>query len=311
MLIYIAGAGAMGCRFGAALHKAGQEVILLDNWADHVAAIREDGLRITGDVEEVLDLTIMRPAEASRLADVVILFTKANQLWQMLSDIQPILGPESKVLCLLNGLGHADTLAEFVPSENILMGVTVWTAGLKGPGQVELKGTGSLTIQGLGEPAQAFGREFALLLTQAGLEASYTEDVLRAIWTKAMVNGTMNASSALLDANLAQVFASPSGVALVRSILAEFIAVAAHEGLDFDLEETYSYIERIALGVGHHYPSMHQDLIQHKRLTEVDYLNGVIARKSAELGLSAPYCQIMTQLIHAREEINAQITDNG
>lgn len=305
MLIYIAGAGAMGCRFGAALHKAGQEVILLDNWTDHIAAIREKGLTITGDVEEVLDLAIMRPTEASRLADLVIVLTKAHQLRQMLTDIQPILGAETKVLCLLNGLGHADTLAEFVPSENILMGVTVWTAGLKGPGRVELKGSGHLTIQGLGESAQAFGRDLALLLSQAGLKASYTADILRAIWIKALLNGSMNASCALLDANLAQLLASSAAVGVIKSVLAEFIAVAAREGVVFDLEETYAYIEQVSLGVGHHYPSMHQDLIQHKRQTEVDYLNGFIAQKSAELGLSAPYCQLITQLIHAKEEINA------
>lgn len=305
MLIYIAGAGAMGCRFGAALHKAGQEVILLDNWEDHIAAIRDKGLTITGDVEEVIDLTIMRPTEASRLADVVIVFTKAHQLRQMLTDIQPILGPETKVVCLLNGLGHADTMAEFVAKENLLMGVTIWTAGLKAPGQVELKGSGNLTIQGLGEPAEAFGREFALLLSQAGLNASYTDDVLKAIWTKAMVNGTMNASSALLDANIARLLASPTAIEVIKAVLAEFIAVAAHEGVAFDLEETYAFVERASLAVGHHYPSMHQDLIQSKRLTEVDHLNGFVAKKSAELGLAAPYCQLITQLIHAREEINA------
>lgn len=305
MLIYIAGAGAMGCRFGAALHKAGQEVILLDNWEDHIAAIQDKGLIITGDVEEVLDLTIMRPTEASRLADVVIVFTKAHQLRQMLTDIQPILGPETKVLCLLNGLGHADTMAEFVAKENLLMGVTIWTAGLKAPGQVELKGSGNLTIQGLGEPAEAFGRDFALLLSQAGLNASYTDDVLRAIWTKAMVNGTMNASSALLDANIAQLMASSTAVAVIKEVLAEFIAVAGHEGVAFNLEETYAFVERAVLAVAHHYPSMHQDLIQSKRLTEVDHLNGFVAKKSAQLGLPAPYCQLITQLIHAKEEINA------
>lgn len=305
MLIYIAGAGAMGCRFGAALHKAGQEVILLDNWEDHIAAIQEKGLTITGDVEEVVDLTIMRPREAGRLADVVIVFTKAHQLRQMLTDIQPILGAETKVLCLLNGLGHAETLSEFVPTENILMGVTVWTADLKGPGHADLKGSGNLTIQGLGEPAQAFGRDFAPLLSQAGLNATYTDDVLRAIWTKALINGSMNATCALLDANLNQILSVPAGAVLIKGVLAEFIAVAAHEGLDFDLDEMFAHVEKVSLAVGHHYPSMHQDLIQNKRQTEVDYLNGIIARKSAELGLAAPYCQLITEFVHAREAINA------
>lgn len=305
MLIYIAGAGAMGCRFGAALKKAGQDVVLLDNWEAHIAAIRQNGLKISGDVEEIIQIPIAKPTEVTETADAVIVFTKSNQLRQMLTDIQPILGTDTKVLCLLNGLGHSDTLAEFVSPANILMGVTIWTAGLEGPGQVLLKGSGSLTIQSLSEDGQAFGREFAQLLTQAGLNADYTDDVLHAIWKKAMVNGSMNATCALLNSTLKELLSAPAGVAVVKGVIAEFVAVARHEGLAFDVEETYAYIEDISLKVGHHYPSMHQDLIQNKRLTEVDYLNGLIAKKSQELGLEAPYCQLITQLIHAKEEINA------
>lgn len=117
MLIYIAGSGAMGCRFGYQLHKAGQEVILLDKWEDHIKKITEDGLTIKGDVEDVAKMEIMKPTEAKKEADLIILFTKAMQLKSMLNDIKPIIGDKTKVLCLLNGLGHEDVIKEFIPEK--------------------------------------------------------------------------------------------------------------------------------------------------------------------------------------------------
>lgn len=303
-MIYIAGAGALGSRFGVALSKTGQEVVLLDNWDQHITAIRDKGLQVTGDVIETVHLPIMRPTEATREADLILVLTKSNQLRQMLIDLKPIIGERTKLLCLLNGLGHIDTLTEVVRKEQIIMGVTVWTAGLKGPGQVELRGSGSLTIQCLDEAAKAEGEQLLELLNQANLNATYTDNVIHAIWKKAMINGTMNATCALLDATLHEMVSSSSAMLLVKAILAEFIAVAAHQGVPFDLEETYQYICDVSAKVGHHYPSMHQDLVQNKRVTEVDYLNGFIAQQSAKLGLSAPYCQLITQMVHAKEEIN-------
>ncbi|HRK76428.1 MAG TPA: 2-dehydropantoate 2-reductase N-terminal domain-containing protein, partial [Streptococcus parasuis] len=125
MLVYIAGSGAMGCRFGYQLSKTNHEVILLDNWEEHIEAIRENGLKVTGDVEETVHLPIMKPTEATREADFIILLTKADQLPKMLRDIKPIIGPTTMVLSLLNGLGHATTMRRYVPDESIMVGVTM------------------------------------------------------------------------------------------------------------------------------------------------------------------------------------------
>ncbi|GAY75087.1 2-dehydropantoate 2-reductase [Sporolactobacillus inulinus] len=77
------------------------------------------------------------------------MFTKAIQLEDMLQSIKPLLGLETMVLCLLNGLGHEDTLARYVPQKNILLGITMWTAGLEGPGKVKLFGTGEVELQNI------------------------------------------------------------------------------------------------------------------------------------------------------------------
>lgn len=78
MLVYIAGSGAMGCRFGYQISKTNNDVILLDNWEDHINAIKENGLVLTGDVEETVKLPIMKPTEATQRSRFDYLVYKSN-----------------------------------------------------------------------------------------------------------------------------------------------------------------------------------------------------------------------------------------
>ena len=303
MKIYIAGAGAMGCRFGVQLSEAGNDVTLLDNWEAHIQAIQQEGLKVVGDEEKTVQLPIMKPVEVEGEADLVILFTKAMQLKQMLQDIETVVGEQTRVLCLLNGLGHADVIKEYVPESNILMGVTVWTAGLKGPGTVLMQGNGTINLQSLDASQEASGREIIDVLNGAGLNATYDTDVVPSIWRKACVNGTMNSGCALLDCTIGELFASESGLKIVREIIHEFVSVGIAEGVDLNEEEITNYVMDISVKAAPHYPSMHQDLVQNRRLTEIDYLNGAVNEKAKRLGISTPYCQMMTQLIHTKEDI--------
>lgn len=303
MLVYIAGSGAMGCRFGYQISKTGNEVVLLDQWDDHIKAIQENGLKITGDVEETVHLPIMKPQEATREADLVILFTKAMQLPQMLQDIKGIIGKETKVLCLLNGLGHEDVIRQYIPEHNILMGVTVWTAGLKGPGHVHLQGVGALNLQSVDPSNKEAGLEVAEMLTEANLFATYDDDVVPNIWRKACVNGTMNSMCALLDCTIGELFASEDGLKIVKEIIHEFVTVGRAEGVTLDEEAITNYVMETSEKAAPHYPSMHQDLVQNHRLTEIDFINGAVNAKAEKLGIDTPYCRLITQMVHAKEAI--------
>ncbi|WP_124058974.1 2-dehydropantoate 2-reductase [Vaginisenegalia massiliensis] len=303
MLIYIAGSGAMGCRFGYQLSKTNHEVILLDNWADHIKAVNEQGLRVTGDIEETVQIPMMLPSQATRQADLIILFTKAMQLTTMLSDIQSLIGSDTKVLCLLNGLGHQEVISQYVPLKNILMGVTVWTAGLPEPGHVNLKGVGTVNLQSIDPAEKEAGQAVAQVLNEAGLNATYDEDVVPSIWRKACVNGSMNSTCALVDCTIGQFFASQEGKDLVKAIIHEFVIVAKAEGVVLNEDEMVQYVMDTSIKAAHHYPSMHQDLVQNKRLTEIDYLNGAVNQMGQKHGIDTPVCRTITQLIHAKESL--------
>ncbi|WP_028125620.1 2-dehydropantoate 2-reductase [Eremococcus coleocola] len=303
MLIYIAGSGAMGCRFGAQLHEAGQEVILLDNWDDHINTIKENGLKISGDDERIVPMTIMKPQEANRVGDLIILFTKAMQLPAMLESIQGIMDSHTKVLCLLNGLGHEEVIKQYVPERSIIMGVTVWTAQLVGPGHVKLASTGSINIQSIDANEAEMGHKVAEILNEAKLNAIYDQDVIPSIWRKACVNGTMNSLCALLNCTIGQLFATEPGLQLVHEIIHEFVQVGQAEGVKLDEEAVTDYVMKTSVTAAHHYPSMHQDLVQNHRYTEIDFINGAVTRIGDKHDIETPRCDVITQLIHTKEKI--------
>ncbi|ATD55730.1 2-dehydropantoate 2-reductase [Clostridium chauvoei] len=309
MKIAIAGAGAMGSRFGLMLHKAGNEVILIDKWTEHVNKIKEVGLKANFNGEDIVEqIPAFFPNELEGKVgsiDTVILFTKAMQLDDMLQSIKSILSKDTKVLCLLNGLGHEDTVKMYVSEENILLGNTMWTAGLTGPGEVKLFGNGEVELQNVYSSGKESGLEVVKVLSEAGLNAKYSENVKYSIWRKACVNGTLNGTCTILDSNIASFGASKAADEIVRTIINEFADVAEKEGIILDREEIVSHVKSTfdPNGVGKHYPSMHQDLIKNNRLTEIDYINGAVCRKGAKYNVSTPYCQFLTLLVHAKEEI--------
>lgn len=308
MKIIIAGAGAMGSRFGLMLHKAGHQVILVDGWLNHVHAINAKGLKANLNGEEVIEkITAYHQDDITTdfEADLVIVFTKAMQLEGMMQAIQPVLSKDTKVLCLLNGIGHEEVISQYVPEKNILLGNTMWTAGMVGPGEVKLFGIGSVDLQNIKKGEEAVAKEVAEVLTEAGLNAKYADNILYSIYKKACVNGTMNGLCTLLDVNMAGFGETKAADRIVGAIVGEFAQIAAKEQVELNVPEVLAQIKGCynRKTIGEHFPSMHQDLITNGRLTEIDYINGAIVRKGEKYQIPTPYCTFLTDLIHCKETI--------
>lgn len=303
MKIAIAGSGALGCGFGYMMKKDGNDVTLIDFWDDHINAIKENGLSITvNGKEDNVIIPIGKPEEIKDTFDTVFIFTKSMGLRQMLEKIKHMLTEDTKVVCLLNGLGHATTISEYIPQKNIIMGTTLWTGGIDAPGKTHFMGEGPVEVQNSDENEEEGTREVVKMMADCGLNGVYSQNVNFTTWRKACVNGTMNALCSLLDCNIKELFETSQIDQLNKKIVSEFSRVAETEGVHIDVEETVNYLKGTAEKVGEHYPSMHQDL-KNKRLTEIDFLNGEVAKQAEAKGLEAPYSQLITQLIHAKEDI--------
>lgn len=307
MKVVIAGTGAMGATYGSMLQKNGNEVVFLDLWQENIDTINSNGIKFNNlGTDELINAKAYLPKDYKGEADLIIVFTKSMQLREMLKDIKHLISQKTSVLCMLNGLGHIETLKEFVEESNILMGVTVLTAGMKAAGEFAVSGYGKTEIQNIDENGKEKALKVVECINNAGLPTVYSEDILFSIWRKACINGTMNCCCTLLDCNMLQLGKTPNVRQLLGTIVEEFAAVAKFEGVTIDVEKITDLVCWFTTeefnGVKH-YPSMHQDLIQKHRKTEIDYLNGYISRKGKEYKIDTKFCDLITILVHGKEKI--------
>ena len=245
------------------------------------------------------------PDEVSGEYDVIFVATKSMQLRSMLEKVKHLIHKDTKVICILNGLGHVDTLKDFVDEKNILIGVTVWTSGLGGPGVLKAYGTGKTEIKQVKEDNLEKTLEIIERLNQAGLNLNYSDNTYQSIWHKAGLNCVLNTYCTLIDCNINQYGNYEKNLELTRAVLDEVTAVGRAEGIDVKQEIIEKNIENCfdPKTAGLHYPSLYQDM-KNGRLTEIDYLNGEVSRLGKIHNIPTPVCDVITLMIHSKESVN-------
>lgn len=306
MKIAIAGAGSMGSRFGWQLKHDGNDVTLIDSWDKNVEAVKENG--VTAEINGKNETEYMPIFNTNNVSSIngsfnfVIIFTKCMGLERMLKDIQSILNENTYVMCLLNGLGHEDIMKKYVKEDHIILGVTMLASQMMEPGKIKFEGGGNVEVQGLLDNRKEDIMQIVDVMDKAGLNAKYSPKVKYSIWRKACVNGAMNPTTALLETNNVGFGQSLEAKKIVTEIVKEFADVAEQEDIHLDRKEVLNHVlETFSVP---HYPSMYQDLVKNHRLTEIDFIDGAVARKGDKYGISTPYCHLITELIHCKEKIN-------
>lgn len=306
MKILFAGAGAMGARFGYLLQEQGNDVVFADYWADHVNTINEQGLKVHVDGKEVgtYKIPAYNPKEVEGTFDLIFVFTKAMQLDQMMQDIKHVITEDTFVICLLNGLGNVENITPYVPSTQIYLGTTVWTSGLGGPGFVNAVGSGSIALQQVEHTESAFHEAMLSTLNKAGLNVVMSDDVMQTIWHKVSLNSVLNTYCTLIDCNIAEYGSYEYNAVLSELIVDEIVAVGKAEGVEVLKDVVMKNIEGVFPldKAGAHHPSLYQDMAN-KRKTEIDYLNGAIARLGEKHGIATPVCLAITHMIHSKENV--------
>jgi 2-dehydropantoate 2-reductase len=297
MKVTIAGSGAMGCRFGAALALAGHEVLLLDGWREHIEAISSHGLRVTSEQgTRIIPLRAEPLPAAPDPADLLIVFAKATATAQVVTAARGAIGPDTLVLTLQNGLGNIEALLTQVPRMRLLAGTTTLGTELVGPGHVRTLGTGETVLGGLGSASHA--QRVVAVLTTAGISARAEADPLAVIWAKVAFNCVLNSLTAIASIPVSALALYPGFDELAGTILSEVAAVAAAEGvrLDTDAVLTLTRAQFDPAASGSHLASTLQDLLN-GRPTEIAHLNGAIAYRARAHGIPAPANALITQLV--------------
>ena len=302
MKIAILGAGAMGSLFGGLLAESGQAVTLIDVNDAQIKAVREQGLRLeteAGD-RQVTSLQACRPDEADAQPDLLLVFTKTLHTAAALEGIAGIIGPNTLVLTLQNGLGNVETVSRYVPEERVIVGMTTWPADLAGPGHVRSHGLGIIRVLAADGRERADVGEVAEILSRAGLRCTVDQTVWKAIWEKVAFNAALNGICAVTGCTVDQLGAAPEGLALASAVVGEAIAVARAEGVEADADHCRDTVAHaIAHHVGHK-PSMLQDVLA-GRPTEIGAINGAIVERARRHDVPVPHTETLLGLMRLVE----------
>lgn len=301
MKVAVVGAGAMGCLYGAALHRGGAEVTLVDVNAEHMAAINADGLELdTRAGVERLPLRAVRPEELTGPVDLLLLFTKTFHTDTALDGVKAAIGPETHVLTLQNGLGNDEAVARHVAPGRVIAGVSTLPSDLVGPGRVRSHGEGGSQLYPAFGGDPAFAQEVADLLTAGGLPTTLAPDIQAAIWGKAIFNATMNTLCALTRRTPGFLGAHEESRALIHAAVEEGVAAAHACGVMVDGAKIHALTQVSVTDHAAHEASMLQD-VKAGRRTEVDAIAGAIVRAAQAKGVATPVLETLWRLVKLEE----------
>lgn len=307
MNIAILGAGAMGSLFGGLLAEAGQDVILLDINDAHLNAIRDHGLGLHTDSGDrrIRQLTAIRPEQADKSPDLLIVFTKTLHTEAALSGVRRLLSPQTLVLTLQNGLGNIEAVGRHVRQDRILIGMTTWPADLVGPGQVRSHGQGLVRIMPVEIPQQKAAAQVAGILSLAGLRCEVDPQAWAAIWEKVAFNAALNSLCAVTGCTVGQLNAVPDGLTLARAVVTEVIATAQSAGVNADAAHCMASVTDALAKHKAHKPSMLQDVLA-GRQTEIESINGEVVARAHRAGIAVPHTEMLLGLVRLIQARKAQ-----
>lgn len=293
MKFAVMGAGAVGCYFGALLARAGHDVTLIGR-PQHAEAINAHGLRLeTKTFDEHVPMRATTEARGVQDADVVLFCVKSADTARTGRDMSAFMKSDATILCLQNGVDNAERLQSVLTQLAVPSAVYVATE-MAGPGHVRHHGRGELIIGASPQSAA-----IAAILTEANIPTTVSENVLGVLWAKLVANCAYNALSAVAQLPYGKLIAVDGTRDVIRSVIDECAAVAQAAGItlpDTIVDMTFS----IARDMPGQYSSTAQDLARGKP-TEIDYLNGYVVTKGAQLGIPTPVNRLLQTMVRLKE----------
>ncbi|MGB1657634.1 MAG: ketopantoate reductase family protein [Longimicrobiales bacterium] len=313
--VVVWGAGAMGGSIGAWLARAGHDVVLVDADAEHVAAIRERGLRITGPID---DFTVrspcVHPGEVEPGIRTVLLCVKAHHTLGALDAIAPVLHPDGFVVSVQNGLNER-VISDRIGSARTVGCFVNFGADVMEPGQVMRGNHGACVVGELDGAVTDRVREVHALLTTFEPAAELTTNIWGFLWGK-LAYGSMLFATALAEASIADVLDSAPHRPVLIGLAREAMVVAAAHGVrpegfdgfdpgafaplatDADAHASLDALVSFNRGSAKTHSGVWRDLAVRKRRTEVDAQIAPIAVLGSEVGVPTPLTHRLVELIH-------------
>ena len=312
MRIAIFGAGGIGGYLGGRLSQAGEEVVLIAR-GEHLKAIREHGLRvdsIKGDFVATPALATDNPTEAGTV-DAVILGVKAWQVTDAAKAMRPMIGPDTFVVPMQNGVEAPGQLASVLGEKAVVVGLGGLISYIVGPGHILHAG---------GEPFVSFGesddstseRTQRLLqaFQNAGVQATIPTNIHAALWGKLAFMAANSGVGAITRVPVGQWRSVPGSWEMAQQVVKEVLAVAHGKGIRMPVDALPATLARLEASPPGGTSSMQRDLME-GRPSELGVQNGGVVRLGLEAGVPTPvntfiYNSLLPQEMKARGEFPSE-----
>ena len=301
MRIAVMGAGSVGGNFGGMLSRGGNQVTLIAR-GRHMDAITSSGLRVITDHEE---FTVHCDAtdDPSRVGpvDLVLLTVKTYQNQQAIPALLPLVGADTTVLCLQNGIDSYQAAVSAIGTQKVLPGAAYIEASVRSPGVVSQAGeVVRIAFGELDGRMSERGRRISDVLEQSGIPAQFDTDIQKTLWTKFVFIATMAGLTSLSRESMAELMPRSEGRQIIKACLQEIATVGWATGINLDpdiVEQTLDYMES---SMAELHASMHVDITAGRPL-ELDALNGAVVRAGKAAGVPTPINDVIYAMLKPYE----------
>ena len=304
MKITVVGVGAMGSIYAGLLADAGHEVWAIDIWKEHIDAIKEKGLRITGASGDrtVTSINASNELADAGVCDLYIVATKASGVGLVAEKIACLAGSNSLILTIQNGLGAGERIADYMDTANVLLGVADgFGASMKGPGHAHHNG---MNLIRMGEVAGGLTERLELVTSlwqSAGFKAKAFEDINQLIWEKYICNCTYSAPCTVFGSTLGELMDNVANFKIALGCADEVYSLGQAKGIAFSFDDPVRYVTEFGKKMPDSKPSM---LLDHEagRLSEIDAINGKAGELGVKFGILTPYNETMSAVVRTLEK---------
>ncbi len=303
MKIAIIGSGAMGSLYGGILAENGNEVYFIDVFKEHVDAINNKGLCIVEEGKERYIKDVQATTDASEVGevDLAIVFVKSTITDIAVEQNKAVIGKNTTVLTLQNGIGNIEKISKVVDLDQIVAGTSANGASMIEPGKINHAGNGGTVIGEInGQITERIKKLKELLDVEKLGPCTVSDNVMGLIWDKLLVNAGINPLTAITGLKNGELLEHKESIEILESLVNEGIQVA--KGLGIKLTYTTpDHCKNVCKATRGNISSMLAD-VMNKRKTEIMNINGAIVREGKKLGIPTPVNEVMTNLVLLKEK---------
>jgi 2-dehydropantoate 2-reductase len=297
MKIAVMGAGAVGGYYGGVLAKYGEDVTLICRGA-HREAIVRSGLHVKSHWD---DFTVNvkatpDPREVGPV-DLILHCVKLYHNAEALRLLKPMIGPETAILTLQNGVVSGERTAAVYGWEHVLQGAAYIEAELLGPGRIEQSGP-TARIEFGERDGRRTARVDAIekVLSKPGIQVKVSESIVETLWSKLVSVASVGTAMTAARASLPEVFAMTGGEDTIRTVMEEIVAVGKAHGIRFKPGIVDEKLAGLQAEAEHFRSSMQSDL-ERGRPLELDDLLGSVVQMGRAKGIPVPASAALTMTL--------------